>query len=230
GSVRADNWDDCKSDPPDTTIRGCTRVISNSRETPHNRAVAFSNRGRAYRIKGDWDRAMADYNESLELDPRLSNAHLGRGLVLAHRENYDLAIEEYDKAIELDPDNAWAYGDRGWVHNWRGEDTRAITDYTKAIELDPTEAYFFNGRCWAYYLLGDLDHALSDCKGAIETAGGTPIRSTAGAPSISKRSSTTLQSKIVQALSLSIRRMVNPSSTVATPSILRGNSPKHWRT
>ena len=33
-------------------------------------ADAYNNRGLAYRAKGDYDHAIADYNEAIRLDPR----------------------------------------------------------------------------------------------------------------------------------------------------------------
>jgi hypothetical protein len=34
--------------------------------------LAYYNRGTAYRAKGDKDRAVADYNEALRLNPKLN--------------------------------------------------------------------------------------------------------------------------------------------------------------
>src|SRR5262245_6511978 len=50
-------------------IAGCTAVLRSRRETTSNRAVAYSNRGVAHSGKKDYDRAIADYNEALRLDP-----------------------------------------------------------------------------------------------------------------------------------------------------------------
>jgi Flp pilus assembly protein TadD len=36
-------------------------------------AVAYYNRGIAYRMKGDTDRAIADHRQALKLDPRLND-------------------------------------------------------------------------------------------------------------------------------------------------------------
>ena len=43
-----------------------------------NRARAYTNRGLAYQAKAELDRAIADYNRAIELDPKLAFAYSGR--------------------------------------------------------------------------------------------------------------------------------------------------------
>ena len=59
----------CHSDNihPDIQIAACTRNIQSGRFTGRNLAVAFTNRGLAYKRKGQWDRAIADYSEAIRL-------------------------------------------------------------------------------------------------------------------------------------------------------------------
>ena len=60
-------------------IRGCTRVIEDSKVIAQRRANAYNNRGVAYGAKGDRDRAIADYNEAIRLDPKFAMAYNNRG-------------------------------------------------------------------------------------------------------------------------------------------------------
>ena len=48
-----------------------------------NTAVAFNNRGVAYRGKAQYDRAIADFDEAIRLDPKFVFAFTGRGDVYA---------------------------------------------------------------------------------------------------------------------------------------------------
>ena len=43
-------------------------------------AIAFHNRGLAYRAKGDLVRAIADYDEAIRLDPKYALAFNNRGI------------------------------------------------------------------------------------------------------------------------------------------------------
>src|SRR6516165_12165496 len=84
---RAD-WDACKGDDPDRSIAACTRIIQGRGETAKDSAIARGYRGLAYQRKGDLDRAIADYDEAIRLDPKHAEAYYGR--VLTYRNKGDL--------------------------------------------------------------------------------------------------------------------------------------------
>src|ERR1700733_6393167 len=54
--------------PDDQQILGCSDAIKSGSLAGKDLAEAFSNRGRAYYGKGDFDRAMADYDQALSID------------------------------------------------------------------------------------------------------------------------------------------------------------------
>ena len=54
----------------DAWISACTSVLKSDRATTANRAIAYRNRGIAYQLKGDNDRAIADFGEAIRLDPK----------------------------------------------------------------------------------------------------------------------------------------------------------------
>jgi len=56
-----------KAYPPDIAADGCTAVIRSGNRMPRELAVAFTNRGLAYRALGDFDRALAMIEESVEM-------------------------------------------------------------------------------------------------------------------------------------------------------------------
>jgi hypothetical protein len=53
--------------PPDIAADGCTAVIRSGGRQPRELAVAFTNRGLAYRAQGDLDRAISDYDSIMRL-------------------------------------------------------------------------------------------------------------------------------------------------------------------
>ncbi len=70
--------------------------------------------GVAYTHKGEYDRAIDDYNKAIEINPKNSMAYNNRGFVYdIHKGEYDKAINDYNKAIEINPKDDMAYTDRG---------------------------------------------------------------------------------------------------------------------
>ncbi|HMK69870.1 MAG TPA: tetratricopeptide repeat protein [Xanthobacteraceae bacterium] len=125
---------------PDLQISGCTTVIQSGKETKKNLSIAFNNRGNGHRAKGDNENALADYNQSIRLDPNYSYPHNGRGNVYHDKKDYDHALADYDKAIRLDPKYASPYNGRGNVYQDKKDYDRAIPEYDQAIRLDPNYA------------------------------------------------------------------------------------------
>jgi lipoprotein NlpI len=151
----------------DQRISSCSSIIQSGRETGRNLAVAYYNRGLAYYDKGDDDRAIAEYNEAIRLDPKFAYAYSSRGLAYDHKGDLERASPDYDEAIRLDPKYAQALFNRGNAYYQKGDDDRAIADYNEAIRLAPKFAYAYNNRGTAYDHKGDDDRAIADYSEAI---------------------------------------------------------------
>ena len=65
-------------------------------------AEAYYNRGLAYRDRGDFDRAIEDFNEAIELNHDYVDAYYNRGLAYRSVGMADRSIADLTKAIELD--------------------------------------------------------------------------------------------------------------------------------
>ena len=60
-------------------------------------------RGKAYLNKGDDDRAIADYDTAISLDPNCAEAYGRRGDAHFNKREYDRAVADYDAALRRDP-------------------------------------------------------------------------------------------------------------------------------
>ncbi len=97
-------WKDCEQEADvDLRIVGCTRVLGDTDEEPADRAVAFNNRGNAHTARGDYARAIADYNESAKLDPQFVWAYANRGRTYLFSGNLAKAREDFQQAVKIDP-------------------------------------------------------------------------------------------------------------------------------
>jgi len=99
------------SAPPDTQIKDCSLLIQSNAQ-PVALSGFYMIRGRAFNAKQDYDRALADFNEAIQSNPRSVTALTLRGDFFVERREYDRAIRDFEQAIELDPSSAAAFADR----------------------------------------------------------------------------------------------------------------------
>jgi lipoprotein NlpI len=140
----------------DLMIEGCTAVIQSER-----RAWAFTNRGTAYFDKGNIDRAIADFNQAVQIEPKYALAYNNRGVAYRSRGDFDKAIADFTEAITLDP-AVLAYTNRGWTYYHKSDNDHAIGDFNQAIALDPKSANAWFGRGLANLYAGRMSQAQTD--------------------------------------------------------------------
>jgi len=127
------------------------------------RAIVHHTTGRSYFDKRQWDKAIAEYNEAIELDPKYADAYFNRGNANYNKGQYDQAIDDYTKAIEINPGLADAYANRGLAYaQGKGQFDQAISDFNKAIGINPGYAMAYNYRAVTYYYQGEDDKAWED--------------------------------------------------------------------
>jgi tetratricopeptide (TPR) repeat protein len=129
--------------------------------------------------KGNDDRAIADYDQALKLDPNYALAYNNRGNAHFVEKNYDRAIADYDQAIRIDPlpgvvvdergrTSTNVYNNRGYVYFANKDYARALADYDRAIRVDPKDPLTYNNRGLAYTATRDFDRAIADFGEAIQ--------------------------------------------------------------
>jgi tetratricopeptide (TPR) repeat protein len=132
------DWDDCTAfGDPDRAVAGCTRLIADPSESTRNRAIAYANRGLAYDQKGDHDRAIADYDQAIRLDPNNAVVHFQRGYAYYAKGDDDHAIADYDQTIRLEPAYTAAFTSRGLAYRRKGDTDRAAADFRAALASPP---------------------------------------------------------------------------------------------
>jgi tetratricopeptide (TPR) repeat protein len=100
-------------------------------------AAVYFNSGNDYYAKGDYDRAIADYNEAIRLNPNDDYAYNNRGNAYHAKGDYDRAIADCNEALRLNPNGANTYNNRGNAYYYKKDYRLARTDWEKALELDP---------------------------------------------------------------------------------------------
>ncbi len=147
---------------------------------------------RAYRIyhqgfarygENDYNGAITDFSQAIQLDPKFASAYHFRGHAYSYhgeteaeqgrmtksRKYFQDSIADYTEAIKLEPEEDTAYNYRGHVQSHYGEAEvdlqnytaaqeryqAAIIDYDQALKIDPENDRNYAGRGWTLYLLGE---------------------------------------------------------------------------
>ncbi len=98
--------------------------------------------GKASKEIGDYDRAIAELDRAIELDPDSWSYYRDRGIARYLTGAYDEAIADYESAIALQPGDAYLYMFKGLAYQMKGDDELAIPNYDIAIALNPDDPYF----------------------------------------------------------------------------------------
>jgi RNA polymerase sigma factor (sigma-70 family) len=97
-------------------------------------AVVYGVRADMFRNDKDFDRAIADLDESIRLTP-LAIGYSTRGQCRAEKGEYGEAIADYNESIRLDPTSGLTYLNRGLARSNQEEYDKAIADFSEAIKL-----------------------------------------------------------------------------------------------
>jgi tetratricopeptide (TPR) repeat protein len=105
--------------------------------------------------------AIVDFDNAIEINPNIEEAHIYRGCALdALNEPFD-AMAAYKKAIEINPKNSDSYSNVGSDYFDLENYYPAIQFFNKAIELNSKVAVYYTNR-------GVAKDALFDYRGAIQ--------------------------------------------------------------
>ncbi|TPQ37387.1 peptidase C14, caspase catalytic subunit p20 [Bradyrhizobium guangdongense] len=135
--------------------------------------AAYNQRGTAYHAKGEYDIAIADYDDALKLGPPDGTIHHNRGNSYRLKGDYDKAIADYDASIKISP-SALTFQNRGISKQALGDLDGALADINQAIRLDPMLAQPLIHRTTIWRAKGDFDRAIADGTEAIRLATDKP--------------------------------------------------------
>jgi tetratricopeptide (TPR) repeat protein len=135
----ADDRDACKTASGDAAIEACTRAIASKKFAKQKRVLSllYTNRGVEYEIKKEFDKAIADHDQAIKIDPKNPAAYNNRGNAYVGKADWERAVVDFDMAIKLNPKYAEAFFNRGMAKRNRGDAEGSETDIAQAKELQP---------------------------------------------------------------------------------------------
>ena len=156
-------WDRCVGhESPDLVIEGCSEMIDEGKQAPAILATAHNNRGVAYKVKGDYDLALKDYDQAIQLNPNSASHYNNRGIIYRLKHDYDRAIADYDEAIWLKSDYVAAFYNRALAYTDKGEYDHALTDFGVVLQFNPKSALVLYARGLTLLKKGDTGAGNAD--------------------------------------------------------------------
>jgi tetratricopeptide (TPR) repeat protein len=132
--------------------------------------AAYNLRGSAYYDKGEYEIAIADFDDALKLGPPSGTIFHNRGNAFRGKGDFTRAIADYDATIKLEPKSTFSFQNRGIAKEALGDLDGALADINQAIRLDPTLPQPLINRTAIWRVRGDLDRAIADGSEAIRLA------------------------------------------------------------
>jgi len=141
----------------DVVIEGCTAIIQAGQDTPVKLALAFNNRGVAYRLKGEYDLALQDYDHAIGFDPNSASHYNNRGIIYRIKHEYARAIADYDEAIWLRADYPAAFYNRALAYADEGDYDHALADFNVVMQFDTRNSLALYARGMTLLKKGDVE-------------------------------------------------------------------------
>jgi tetratricopeptide (TPR) repeat protein len=151
-------------------IRLLTKVVE--RNPKHIDALLF--RAAAHGRLGEFDEAMADYNNAVQIDPKFGPAFALRGAAWHDKGEFEKALDDFDEAIRFDPESVDALNSKAWlratcVNDKYRDGEKAVVDATKVCEVTEwQDPYCLDTLAASYAETGQFEKAVEWQKKAIE--------------------------------------------------------------
>ncbi len=134
---------------------------------PYASAVVYNNRGYIFEKMGQTEKAIADFNEAIAINPRRARVYTNLGNAYITMGQTEKAIADFDEAIAINPSKADLYNNLGNAYAKLGQTAMAVDCLDKAVSLKPgfSLAYYNLGR--VYMGTGRFDLAVAAYEKAI---------------------------------------------------------------
>jgi tetratricopeptide (TPR) repeat protein len=166
--ARADDAATCRTWTGEEALAACTRMITSNTLRGGDLAQAYLWRGITHsRNTGDWDRAIADFNEAIKLGTRDAGAYAGRAGAYMRKGEIDRALPDLNQGLALDPKHSGVRNVFAYYYLKKGDYARGLAEVNEAIRLSPRYLYAFSTRGDIYEAKGEFNNALTDFRAAL---------------------------------------------------------------
>ena len=155
---------------PHEARRLLTKFLDAQDVTPEQRAEAFALRGQT---QTDDERALADFEEAIKLDPENSSYGLMRAVFLRNRKKLDEALVAVNDMLKRTPEDANALILRGEVFRQLEKFDDALASFDEAAKLAPQAPAPFQNRGEIYRQQDNYPQAITEFTKVLELQPGS---------------------------------------------------------
>ena len=131
-------------------------------------AEFFNSSGLAYNEAKQYDKAIADFKQSIALNPKQEEAFNNLGLTYCDAGLLNESVKALEEALRLNPKMDKAYYNMGNTYAKAGDFNKAIEWYLKAVALKTDYADAYNNIGNSYAAMKQYDKAIESYKKVIE--------------------------------------------------------------
>ena len=131
------------------------------------RARAHFRCGVVYSAIKEFERAIEQNGEAIEINQDYAAAYVNRGICKMGLGQHEKAILDFDEAIRINPVYADAYNNRGGAKVGLGRYEEAILDFDEAMRINPEDVAAYSNRGSANAGLDRHEEAIADYDAAI---------------------------------------------------------------
>jgi serine/threonine protein kinase/tetratricopeptide (TPR) repeat protein len=132
--------------------------------------------GRAYLREGDYARAVAQFQQAIDLRPRDFWPNFYQGVCAYKLGRFEEALNAFCVCIALADNPAECYFNRALAYESLGRSDEALRDYTRALQCDDKLTGAALNRGILHYNAGGYSQAAADLGQALSTALGRQVR------------------------------------------------------
>jgi tetratricopeptide (TPR) repeat protein len=130
-------------------------------------------RGSENAERGDYDRAIADFDEGIRQNPADRNTvvlYINRGFAYLRKGEADKAIEDFKTGLKLSRDDPVALADLGYAYLSKRDYDHANETFDHLIAVKPNEWRGYAGKADVKERQGDIDGAIAETTAGIKAA------------------------------------------------------------
>jgi tetratricopeptide (TPR) repeat protein len=154
--------------PAKTKVQAEPEVVMEP--TPQLDPTTYFAHGLLLERQKQFERAITQYRQALEIDPTYVNARNHLGMVLNQLDRHSEATAEFQLAVQQQPDSAQLYNNLGFSLYLQKQYRDAIESFSRSLDIAPGFGRAHMNLGLAYGKLGEFDVALEHFRNAVPEA------------------------------------------------------------